>query len=96
LFVAGIAMILLAVIVPWLVASPSDAYGESGLLRMFKTIMPTLALLAIILLGLFLAAYQLAILVLAMVMKEYFFAVGIFFVSLLSFIFKYLKGRELE
>ncbi len=96
--VIAVCLIVAAVILPWLLDASSQIptqYSESTLSLTIRTFLPTLALLVIILGGILWSLYMLSVLVLAVIMKEYLFAVGIFFISPLAFIFKYLKGKEL-
>ncbi|MCK4319392.1 hypothetical protein KAW38_02365 [Candidatus Micrarchaeota archaeon] len=46
--------------------------------------------------GLAIAIYVLCVFILAIVAKEYLWAVGIFLIGFLAFIYKYLRGKEMK
>ena len=46
--------------------------------------------------GLALGIYVLCVFILAIVAKEYLWAVGIFFIGFLAFVYKYLRGKEMK
>ncbi|HII53525.1 hypothetical protein COT30_01155 [Candidatus Micrarchaeota archaeon CG08_land_8_20_14_0_20_49_17] len=61
-----------------------------------KAIMPMLALLSIILSWALFTLYALCVLLLAVLMKDYPWAAGIFFINPLAVVYRYLKNKEIS
>lgn len=95
----GLTLFILAILIALLIIISSgriDPTEPSFMFNLFYTILPIIALSFIVLSAILMMGYNICVIVIAIILKDFLWAAGIFFIYPLSIIYKFIKGEELK